>query len=111
MPTTFRYGNSSMDKSIGVSELECDIGGKMVLLRVHVLLGTVPLLISKPALKALGARIDLTSDALELSALGVTAPLRTGAYGHYQLDLSGTRQLSQGEEKLNRICRAPMIRS
>ena len=89
-----------MDKSIGVAELECDISGKTVLLRAHVAPGTAPLLMSKPTLKSLGARIDLTSGSLGLSALGVTAPLRTEASGHYQLDLSSKRQLSQSEAQI-----------
>ena len=90
----FKYGNGSTDVSAGIVEFDCCIGGRRLELRLHVVPGLVPLLLSKATLKAMGARIDLGKDGIYLGKVGVTLPLHTGPSGHYQLDLIGTGPLT-----------------
>ena len=83
----FTYGNGTKDRSLGVVELPAYLGGKRFLMRLHVVPGKVPLLVSKSMLKAAGARLDLTDNSIELRSLGVTVPLIEGDNGHYELNL------------------------
>ena len=96
-PMRFRYGSSTSDESIGLVELMCTLKGKTVYLRLHVVPGTVPLLISKPILKELGGILNFSEDTLELTKLDVKVPMLTGPSGHYQLDLLGLGALSSAE--------------
>ena len=72
------YGNGTKDRSLGVVELPAYLGGNRFLMRLHVVPGKVPLLVSKSVLKSAGARLDLTQSSLELRSLGVTVPLIEG---------------------------------
>ena len=71
--------------------MQACIGGKPFKMRLYVVEGKTPLLISKPMLKELGAAIDLTQDKIELKTLGVSMPLRTTSSGNYQLNLCDKR--------------------
>ena len=75
----------------------CTLKGKTVYLRLHVVPGTVPLLISKPILKELGGILNFSEDTLELTKLDVKVPMLPGPSGHYQLDLLGLGALSSAE--------------
>ena len=59
----------------------------MVKLRIHVVPGRVPFLLSKGVIKALGGKLDTTTGKLELSKIGETVQLHEGVSGHYQLRL------------------------
>ena len=89
--------NSTSDESIGIDELMRTLKGKTVYLRLHVVPGTVPLLISKPILKELGGILNFSEDTLELTKLDVKVPMLTGPSGHYQLDFLGLGALSSAE--------------
>ena len=64
MPHTFRYGNGSADQTSRRIELPAFVGGKELRVRLHVVPGGVPLLLSKRLLKGLGAKIDMTDNKM-----------------------------------------------
>eukprot|EP00959_Pyramimonas_sp_CCMP1952_P435204 9112743-Pyramimonas_sp.AAC.1 len=67
--------------------MQCRIGGRMLLLRLCVVPGWTPLLVSKPMLKALGAVLDMERDEIRLTSNNVAVLLKVAASGHYQLNL------------------------
>ena len=83
----FRYGNGSVDEAIGRVEIPIFIQGRQLRMRVSVVPGQVPLLISKRCLKALGAHIDLVTSTMHLTKAGLQAPLHEPKNGSYQINL------------------------
>ena len=83
----FTYGNGSKDRSLGVVEFPAFVAGQRLVIRLHVVPGDVPLLLSKSMLKAAGARLDMISDTLEFRKAGIVASLKEAKSGHYELDL------------------------
>ena len=68
----------------------------VVKLRVHVVPGTVGFLISRPALKRLGAQWDMEKDTIYLAKLGISVPLGETQDGdHYEIDLLGRSSVKQ----------------
>ena len=84
---TFKYGNGSSDKSIKRVQLPVFIKGRKMSMRVHVVPGNVPLLISKRFLKSLGAQIDLAANTVVFKQAHVTTELLEKRDGSYQLNL------------------------
>ena len=71
-------------------ELPVGIGGRRGSLLASVLDGKAeeaPLLISKPALRSLGAVLDFENSVLQLKKIGTDVKLEEGPTGHYLLDL------------------------
>jgi hypothetical protein len=68
---------------------------KTIKLMVYVVEGDAGLLISKPVLKMLKARIDTDTDSLYLGAVDVRVPLgEAKGTGHYEVDFQGVREAS-----------------
>eukprot|EP00435_Cladocopium_sp_Y103_P050503 s1907_g15.t1 len=86
-PHRFRYGNGSADVSQRRVQLPIYICGREMKMRLHVVPGDVPLLVSKRFLKSLGARVALDSNEIYLSQVGVTAKMVERADGSCQLNL------------------------
>eukprot|EP00435_Cladocopium_sp_Y103_P001390 s2644_g1.t1 len=86
-PHRFRYGNGSADSSHRRVQLPIFIKGREMRMRLHVVPGEVPLLISKRFLKSLGARLGLDSNELYLSAVGIKTQMVERADGSCQIDL------------------------
>ncbi|CAE8643680.1 unnamed protein product, partial [Polarella glacialis] len=86
-PITFKYGNGSSDVSVGRVQLPCWIGGHRVNLRLHVVPGEVPLLLSKAFFKAMGSILDLNRNVIIMETAGVTTKLIEAGSGHYQINL------------------------
>ena len=86
-PHRFRYGNGSADVSNRRVQVPIYICGREMKMRLHVVPGEVPLLVSKRFLKSLGARVALDSNEIYLSAVGVTAKMHERPDGSYQIDL------------------------
>ena len=84
---TFRYGNGSADQTARRVELPAFVGGKELRVRLHVVPGAVPLLLSKRLLKSLGAKIDMTDNKMSLSKAGVSVDLLELKDGSYQINL------------------------
>ena len=70
-----------------MAEIQCRVGGQLLVLRLCVVPGWTPLLVSKPMLKSLGAQLDMERDMIRLSRINVSVPLSVAASGHYQLNL------------------------
>lgn len=86
-PHRFRYGNGSADVSTRRVQLPIYICGREMKMRLHVVPGEVPLLVSKRFLKSLGARVALDSNEIYMSAVGVTAKMIERPDGSCQIDL------------------------
>eukprot|EP00435_Cladocopium_sp_Y103_P051560 s1160_g16.t1 len=86
-PHRFRYGNGSADVSHRRVQIPIFIKGREMKMRLHVVPGDVPLLVSKRFLKSLGARVAMDSNEIYMSAIGVTAKMVERDDGSCQLDL------------------------
>ena len=84
-PQRFRYGNGSTDEAIRRVQIPCYLRGKLMGMKVYVVPGKVPLLISKKFLKGLGAKMDLEKNTLVLNGLEVE--MHEPPDGSYQLNL------------------------
>ena len=84
---TFRYGNGSADRTGRRVEMPVFVGGKELRVRLHVVPGDVPLLISKRLLKSLGAMIDLNANKLIMTKAGVAADIHEMKDNSYQINL------------------------
>ena len=84
----FRFGNDTTEASKQSVQLPVGIGGGS--LYVSVLDGKAeeaPLLVSKPALRSLGAVLDFENSVLQLKRIGTDVRLKEGPTGHHLLDL------------------------
>lgn len=84
---TFRYGNGSSDQTSRRVEVPVFIGGKQLRVRLHVVPGDVPLLISKRLLKSVVATIDLNMNKLVMVHAGVSTDLHEMKDNSYQVNL------------------------
>ena len=83
-PTTFRFGSQEALGSFYAAEIQCRVGGRVMLPRPCVVPGRAPLLMSKPVLKALGAALDVDRDEIQFARINVTVPLRVAGSGRCQ---------------------------
>eukprot|EP00959_Pyramimonas_sp_CCMP1952_P077154 1612597-Pyramimonas_sp.AAC.1 len=74
--TTFKFVNQETLSSIYSAEMQCRIGGEMLLLRLCVVPGWTPLPVSKPMLKALGTILDMERDEIRFARINVAVPLK-----------------------------------
>ena len=86
-PHLFRYGNGSSDTSTRRVQVPVFIKGRELRMRLHVVPGQVPLLVSKRFLKSLGARLDLEGNEMYLGRAGVATELIEKKDGSYQINL------------------------
>lgn len=86
-PHRFRYGNGSMDVSHRRVQIPIFLSGKEMKMRVHVVPGEVPLLISKRFLKSLGSQMDLQNNKVHFAKAGITVSMVEREDNSYQLDL------------------------
>ena len=80
-------GNGSMDVSHRRVQIPIFLAGRELRMRVHVVPGEVPLLISKRFLKSLGTQMDLQNNKLHFAKAGITVALVEKEDNSYQLDL------------------------
>ena len=92
---TFRYGNGAIDVSIRRVQVPIFIRGIQMKMRLHVVPGSVPLLVSKRFLKGLGARLDLDKNEVVFSKAHVTTSLVEQRDGSYQIDLMEMNHVSK----------------
>ena len=83
----FYYGNGTKDRSVGVVDLPCVIGGQHMRIGMHVVPGEVPRLLGKGWLEEHGAVLNKSSEELVLTKKQITAPMSEGPSGHFELDL------------------------
>ena len=106
-PIRFRYGNGHVDTSIGLAEIPAWIAGKTVTLRLHVVKGRVPMLLSKAMLKSLRAHIDLVGNRIRIDALGTEVDLDEAPSGHYQINILDRRADSSGQSSAVLLAQSP----
>ena len=63
----FYYGKGTKDRIMGVIDLPCVVGGQNTQIRMHVVPGKVPCLLSKVWLKENGAVLNTSSEELVLT--------------------------------------------
>ena len=85
---TFRFGNGEILETRTTTILFVGIAGVNGVLRVHVVLGGAPLLLSKELLKDLGCHIDLCRGHLFFEKLGVRAVVTSEQSPHLLLPLT-----------------------
>eukprot|EP00435_Cladocopium_sp_Y103_P012259 s60_g3.t1 len=92
----FRFGNGHQEVSNSLAELPVGIGGRRGVIQAALVEGDAPLLISRPALKTLGAELNFGEDSLRLFNDRVKVPLSTNSAGQYVVDvLSFSEQQSK----------------
>ena len=74
-----------------VIEMPISIAGKHGVIRAAIICGQAPLLLSRPALKRLQARLDFDKDELVFFDEGIRAPLRVNEAGQYVVPVVGQR--------------------
>ena len=85
---TFRFGNDETLRTRTLAILPCGIGGVNGVLRVYVVLGGAPLLLSKDFSMNLGCHIDLGRGRLFFEKLGVKAEVSSEQSPHLLLPLT-----------------------
>eukprot|EP00435_Cladocopium_sp_Y103_P026818 s1587_g6.t1 len=81
----FKYGNGEMETSHHVVAMPVTLAGRQGVIRASVVKGDAPLLISRSALKKLGASLDFGQDCLRV--FGRDLPLQVNQAGQYVVDL------------------------
>ena len=104
----FYYGNGTKDRNIGVIDLPCVVGGQNMQIKMHVVPGEVPCLLSKSWLKKNGAVLNTSSKELLLTKKQITAPLSEGPSGHFELDLC-SREKDFGEGRTGTLRRSSTL--
>ena len=89
----FYHGNGTKDRSVGVIDLPCVVGGQNMKIKMHVVPGAVPCLLSKTWLKENGAVLNTSSEELLLTKKQITALMSEDPSGHFELDLSQERRI------------------
>ena len=83
----FRFGNGQVETSHRLLDLPVGLHGRRGILQAAVVKGSAPLLVSRPALKRLGAQIDFSNDQLSLFQGQVQVPLEVNSAGQYMVDV------------------------
>eukprot|EP00435_Cladocopium_sp_Y103_P021891 s1135_g5.t1 len=83
----FRFGNGQVETSHRLLDLPVGLHGRRGILQAAVVKGSAPLLVSRPALKRLGAQIDFHRDLLSLFQGQVQVPLEVNSAGQYMVDV------------------------
>ena len=100
----FYYGNGTKGRSMGVIDLPCVVGGQDMQIKMHVVPGEVPCLLSNSWLKENGAVLNTSSEELLLTKKQITAPMTEGPSGHFELDLC-SREKDFGEGRTGTLTR------
>ena len=79
----FRFGNGAQETSNRVVAMPVCMGGRHGVVRAAVIGGQAPLLLSRPALKTLGARMDFGRDELVLFDGNQAIPMNVNEAGQY----------------------------
>ena len=83
--TNFKFGGGNTIKSRERMEFPCVIAGQKTVITADVVDSDIPLLLSKPDMKRLGFKLNMTDDVLEVN--GNKMDLDTTSSGHYYIPL------------------------
>ena len=84
----FRYGNGACEKSTEVVEMPICLAERRGVVQAAVIQGDAPLLLSRPAMKRLGAEMNFQTDELKLFNGHSTVPMKLNAAGQYMIPVS-----------------------
>ena len=85
---TFKYGNGETEVSHRAIQLPICIAGRRGVIHAAVVKGRAPLLMSRMALKTLGAEMNFGDDKLIVFPDRVQVPLTVNSAGQYAVDVS-----------------------
>ena len=80
---SFRFGNGELEVSNRVVEMPLHMAGRRGIVRAAVIRGRAPLLLSRPALKRLHARVDFNTDEMMIFEPAIKVNLRVNEAGQY----------------------------
>lgn len=83
----FRFGDARTTTAGERWEVPVLLGGDVRRLKTHVIPGGLPLLLSRPALKAARALIDMEDDTIWLKDMGVFLPVHVDKTGHMRFNV------------------------
>ena len=83
----FKFGNGEVETSMVSIQMPVVLAHRRGVIRAAVIKGDAPLLLSRTALKTLGATLDFAHDSLQV--FGKTIPLQTNSAGQYVVQLTG----------------------
>ena len=81
----FKFGNGDRETSQKVAIMPIGLAGRFGNVQAAVVKGDAPLLLSRPALKRLGATLDFENDRVKLFSGAVELELKSNAAGQYVL--------------------------
>ncbi|CAK8985736.1 unnamed protein product [Durusdinium trenchii] len=87
----FKFGNGEVETSLVSIQMPVVLARRRGVIRAAVIKGDAPLLLSRTALKTLGATLDFAHDSLQV--FGKTIPLQTNSAGQYVVQLTGEDSL------------------
>lgn len=85
----FKFGNGALETSQHSVQMPVTLAGKRGVIRAAIIKGDAPLLLSRTALKSLGASLDFQKDCLRV--FDTSVPLQTNSAGQYVINLVGER--------------------
>ena len=83
----FRYGNGHSEVSSELVAMPVTLAQHSGVIRAAVVKGDAPLLLSRPAMKTLGAEMDFNKDELRLFSGAATIPMEVNKAGQYMVDV------------------------
>ncbi len=83
----FRFGNGACETSTVVASLPICLGGRRGTVKAAIVKGEAPLLLSRPAMKSLQAKLDFDADQIVLFEGRQALPLEINEAGQYTLDV------------------------
>ena len=109
--STFRFGSGVSYKSLYKAEIPAMIGSKRVLISTDVVETSVPLLLSKHAMKKASTNIDFVKD--EVSMFGEKQNVHLTNSGHYAIPLNNSKLIlkhmnDSDEIKINLVAKNDM---
>ena len=84
----FRFGNGAQETSQAIIELPVSLAGRRGLVRAAIIRGNAPLLLSRPALKTLNAKMDFQHDEIQLFDDNKVIPMVTNEAGQYTIPVA-----------------------
>ena len=87
--STFRFGSGESNKSLYKAEIPAIVGSKRILISTDVVETSVPLLLSKHAMKKAGTSIDFVKD--EVTMFGEKQRVHLTKSGHYAIPLNKSK--------------------
>ncbi|OLP92915.1 Copia protein [Symbiodinium microadriaticum] len=85
---SFRFGNGGQETTDQVIEMPVQLAGRRGVVRAAIIRGKAPLLMSRPALKKLGATMDFSSDTLQLFNDGTVINMMVNEAGQYMIPVA-----------------------